>query len=327
MPQTTDRPAERRVLPMVVRDRRGSGMRQMLGAVSADALMLRAISGDVAHAADPRHLARRPPPADPFELRDPEYIARTLRALRVMADVWFRADVRGLENIPPRGPVLLVGNHSGGILIADTFIFAQAFYDHFGPEREFFQLAHDLVFKVPGIRAMLTPYGTVPASPENMRRALARGAALLVYPGGDHETYRASWHSAEIDFAHRTGFVRLALKNGVRIVPVVSIGGQETALFLGQGEHIARLLHLHRLLRIDVAPVQIAPPWGVTVLDLPGRLPLPAKISIKVLPPIDLREELGGACGDPDEGYELVTGRMQNALRELDEARVLPLIG
>lgn len=327
MPQTTDRHPQPRALPVVLRDQHGGGMRRMLDAVSADVRMLRAVSVDIAHATDPRHVARRPPIADPFELRDPEYIARTLPALRVMADVWFRAEVRGLDNIPPRGPVLLVGNHSGGTLIADTFIFAQAFYDHFGPEREFFQLAHDLVFKVPGIRAMLTPYGTVPASPENMRRALARGAALLVYPGGDHETYRASWHSAEIDFAHRTGFVRLALKHGVPIVPVVSIGGQETALFLGQGEHIARLLHLHRLLRIDVAPVQIAPPWGVTVLDLPGRLPLPAKISIEVLPPIDLREELGAAYRDPNEGYELVTGRMQDALRELDEARALPLIG
>ena len=327
MPQTIDRHAHRRVLPMVVSDRREGEMRRLLGAVSADALVLRTISADLAHAADPRHLAHRPPGTDPFELRDPEYIARTLPALRVMADVWFRADVRGLENIPPRGPVLLVGNHSGGTLIADTFIFAQAFYDHFGPHREFFQLAHDLVFKVPGIRAMLTPYGTVPASPENMRRALARGAALLVYPGGDHETYRASWHSAEIDFAHRTGFVRFALEHGVRIVPIVSIGGQETALFLGQGEHVARLLHLHQLLRLDVAPVQIAPPWGVTVLDLPGRLPLPAKISIEVLPPIDLREELGGAGGDPDEGYELVTGRTQDALSALDEARGLPLIG
>jgi 1-acyl-sn-glycerol-3-phosphate acyltransferase len=327
MPQTTDRHAQRRVHPVVSDDRHGDRMGRMLGALSADARMLRAISVDVAHAADPRHADHRPAAADPFELRDPEYIARTLPALRVMADVWFRADVRGLENIPPRGPVLLVGNHSGGTLIADTFIFAQAFYDHFGPEREFFQLAHDLVFKVPGIRAMLTPYGTVPASPENMQRALARGAALLVYPGGDHETYRASWHSAEIDFAHRTGFVRLALKHDVRIVPVVSIGGQETALFLGQGEHLARLLHLHRLLRIDVAPVQIAPPWGVTVLDLPGRLPLPAKISIEVLPPIDLRKELGGACRDPDKGYKLVTGRMQDALRDLDDARALPLIG
>jgi 1-acyl-sn-glycerol-3-phosphate acyltransferase len=327
MSQARDRPAQARGVSMAVHDRPGSGMHRLLEAVAADARMLNAVSGDVARAADPRHLSRRPPAADPFELRDPEYIARTLPALRVMADVWFRADVRGLENIPPRGPVLLIGNHSGGTLIADTFIFAQAFYDHFGPEREFFQLAHDLVFKVPGIRAMLTPYGTVPASPENMRRALARGAALLVYPGGDHETYRASWHSAEIDFAHRTGFVRLALKHGARIVPVVSIGGQETALFLGQGEHIARLLHLHRLLRIDVAPVQIAPPWGVTVLDLPGRVPLPAKISIEVLPPIDLREELGAASRDPDKGYELVTGRMQDALHKLDHARTLPLLG
>ena len=87
MPQTTDRHAQRRVLPVVVRDRRGSGMRRMLDAVSADARMLRAISVDVAHAADPRHLARRPPATDPFELRDPEYIARTLPALRLWADV------------------------------------------------------------------------------------------------------------------------------------------------------------------------------------------------------------------------------------------------
>ncbi len=98
-------------------------------------------------------------------------------------------------------------------------------------------------------------------------------------------------------------------------------------MFLGQGEHLARLLHLHRLLRIDVAPVQIAPPWGVTVLDLPGRLPLPAKISIEVLSAIDLREELGGARGDPDEGYELVTARMQDALSALADARTLPLVG
>jgi 1-acyl-sn-glycerol-3-phosphate acyltransferase len=173
---------------------------------------------------------------------------------------------------------------------------------------------------------MLIPYGTVPASPANMRRALARGAALLVYPGGDHETYRASWHSAEIDFAHRTGFARLAMEQNVRIVPVVSIGGQETALFLGQGERIARLLHLHRLLRVDVAPVQIAPPLGVTVFDLPGRIPLPAKITIQVLEPIDLTAELGPG-GDPEDAYALVTHRMQDALDMLAGERRLPIIG
>lgn len=301
-------------------------VRAVPGSVAGVAQALGAASADIAGAVDPRRLADRRPAADPLDLRDPEYIRRTLPALRAMSDIYFRAEVRGMENVPARGPVLLVGNHSGGTLIADTFVFAQAFYDHFGADRVFHQLAHDLVFKVPGLRAVLTPYGTVPASPENMRRALARDAALLVYPGGDHETYRATWHSADIDFAHRTGFVRLALKLDVPIVPVVAIGGQETALFLGQGERIARLLHLHRLLRIDVAPVQIAPPWGVTVLDLPGRVPLPAKITIDVLPAIDLAAELG-ADADADAGYDLVTERMQDALGKLAEARAFPVIG
>ena len=205
-------------------------------------------------------------------------------------------------------------------------MFAQAFYDRFGAERVFHQSHTISSSKVPGLRAVLTPYGTVPASPENMRRALARDAALLVYPGGDHQTYRATWHSADIDFAHRTGFVRLALKLGVPIVPVVAIGGQETALFLGPGERVARLLLLHRLPRIYVAPVQIAPPWGVTVLDLPGRVPLPAKITVEVLPAIDLAAGLGADAGD-DEGYDLVTERIQDALAQLAEARAFPMIG
>ncbi|MCC8929960.1 acyltransferase family protein [Rhodococcus sp. I2R] len=288
--------------------------------------MLGAASADLAGVVDPRRLISRRSAEDPFDLRDPEYIRRTLPALRALSDIYFRGEVRGMDNVPARGPVLLVGNHSGGTLIADTFVFTQAFCDHFGAERIFYQLAHDLVFKVPGVRALVVPYGTVPASPENMRRALARDAALLVYPGGDHETYRATWHSADIDFAHRTGFVRLALQLDIPIVPVVAIGGQETALFLGQGERVARLLHLHRLLRLDVVPVQIAPPWGVTVLDVPGRVPLPAKITVEVLSPIDLRAEIGADL-DPEAGYELVTERMQQALNELAHARRFPLIG
>jgi 1-acyl-sn-glycerol-3-phosphate acyltransferase len=295
-------------------------MARILGAVSAD------VANAVAGAVVPRRLIAQRRAADPFDLRDPEYIRRTLPALRAMSEVYFRAEVSGLDNIPARGPVLLVGNHSGGTLIVDTFVFGQAFYDHFGADRLFYQLAHDLVFKVPGVRALVTPYGTVPASPENMRRALERDAALLVYPGGDYETYRATWHSADIEFDHRTGFVRLALESDVPIVPIVAIGGQETALFLGQGARVARVLHLHQLLRLDVAPVQIGPPWGVTVLDLPGRVPLPAKITVKVLPAIDLHAELG-ANANVESGYDLVTTRMQDALDELAEARTLPLIG
>jgi 1-acyl-sn-glycerol-3-phosphate acyltransferase len=298
---------------------------KLLGAGAGWARMNAAVVSDLASALNPMG-GNGHGPDDWLDAWDPQYIRTTLPTLRLFSDVYHRAEVRGLENIPAEGPVLLVGNHSGGTLISDTFVFAQAFYDHFGPLRRFHQLAHDLVFQLPGVRASLSRFGTVPASPENMARALERDAALLVYPGGDHETYRPSWESAEIDFAGRTGFVRLAIEHGVPIVPVVAIGGQETALFLGRGRRVARLLQLDRLLRLKVLPAQLGPPFGVTVLDLPGRIPLPAKITIRALPQIDLKQRLG-AKPDTDEAYELVTGRMQKALHDLDDERSLPVIG
>jgi 1-acyl-sn-glycerol-3-phosphate acyltransferase len=282
--------------------------------------MLGTAAGDVAGVLDGRGST------DPLDERDPEYIRETLPALRLLSSLYFRADVRGLDNIPAAGPVLLVGNHSGGTLIADTFVFAQAFYDHFGPERRFHQLAHDLVFKVAGARALVQRYGTIPASPENMKRALDRDAALLVYPGGDDETYRPSWESEVIGFAGRTGFVELALEHNIPIVPVVAIGGQETALFLGRGRRLASALQLNRLLRLKVLPLAIGPPFGLTVLDLPGRIPLPSKITIRVLDPIDLRDRLG-PDPDPAQAYRLVTSTMQRSLTALGRKRRFPVIG
>jgi 1-acyl-sn-glycerol-3-phosphate acyltransferase len=291
---------------------------QVLGAAAGSARMAAVATEDV--------VGMRRHPDDWLDAWDPGYIRTTLPALRAMSRVYFRAEVHGLSNIPGEGPILLVGNHSGGTLIADTFVFAQAFYDHFGPLRRFHQLAHDLVFKLPGARASLSRYGTVPASPENMERALERDAALLVYPGGDHETYRPTWESDKIDFAGRKGFARLAIEHACPIVPVVAIGGQETAFFLGQGRGLARRLGLDRLLRVKVFPAQVAPPFGLTIMDLPVRVPLPAKIVVRVLPEIDLGKRLG-KDPDPDDAYELVTGKMQDALTGLAEDRSVPIVG
>jgi 1-acyl-sn-glycerol-3-phosphate acyltransferase len=267
-------------------------------------------------------------PDDPFDAWDPAYIARTLPALRLLSEVYFRAEVSGLERIPAEGPVLLVGNHSGGTVIADTFVFSEAFYDHFGPQRPFHQLAHDMVFKVPGPRTLVQRYGTVPASPENMRRALHHGAALLVYPGGDEESFRPTWESTKVDFAGRKGFVRLALEQRVPLIPVVALGGQETGLFMGRGRRVARALSLDRVARIRVLPPVLGPPFGVTIMDLPNRFPLPAKIRIRVMPPIELHEEVG-ADGDRavEEGYRLVTSRMQRTLTRLANQRSAPVVG
>src|SRR5437763_580374 len=183
---------------------------------------------------------KRIPTAD-LDERDPDYIRETLPGMWLLASFYFRADVKGLDKIPAEGPVLLVGNHSGGNATPDTLVFTLAFATYFGVERRFFQLAHNLVLAMPAL-ASLRKYGTVAATPANAEKALDSGAALLVYPGGDYEVHRPTWESRRVDFGGRKGYIRLALEKDVPIVPVVSLGGQETALFLSRGERLARLL-------------------------------------------------------------------------------------
>jgi 1-acyl-sn-glycerol-3-phosphate acyltransferase len=105
-----------------------------------------------------------------------------------------------------------------GTLIADTFVFAGEFYEHFGPDRRFHQLAHDIAARLP--MTGLSRWGTVAASHDNARKAFDKGAPVLVYPGGDYETFRPSWHSDRVEFGGRRGFVQLALEQGVPIVPI-----------------------------------------------------------------------------------------------------------
>ena len=220
--------------------------------------------------------------------------------------------------------MLLVGNHSGGNLTPDTLVFTLAFYTYFGVERRFHQLAHNLVLTSP-IGPLLRRYGTVPPLPERAQGARGGGRGAGLSRRG-LEVHRPSWQSGRVDFAGRRGFVRLALEAGVPIVPVVAIGGQETALFLSHGERLSKALGLDRLLRLEVLPVSITIPWLINVGDFLGHLPLPSKITVQVLEPIDLVERFG-RDPDVDEVYEYVTTEMQRTLDELAAERRLPVIG
>src|SRR3954447_3999326 len=292
-----------------------NGRASLVGSIGAAA-------GRVAWAAAAR-LMRVPRAA--LDERDPDFIRERLPAFWLAASLYFRADVKGLENIPDKGPALLVRNHPGGHVIPDTQIFMLAFNTYFGVERPFFQLAHNVILMLPGL-GWLRKMGTVAASRENAHRALSSGAALLVYPGGDYETNRPTWQSSKVDFGGRKGFIDLALQRNVPIVPVVAIGGQETALFLTRGERLAKALMLDKLFRLKVMPISLTVPWGLTVLDIPGHIPLPAKISIRVMEPIDLRKEFGPSP-DRDEIYDSIVARMQSQLDRMAEERTLPFFG
>ncbi len=270
-----------------------------------------------------RHqVVSRVPKAD-LDQRDPDYIREQLPGLWLLASLYFRADVRGLDRIPAEGPVLLVGNHSGGNVPPDTFVFTLAFCSYFGVERPFYQLAHNLVVSAPPLGS-LRRFGTVAANHENAQLALESGAALLVYPGGDYEVFRPSWQRNVVDFGGRKGYVRLAREAGVPIVPIASVGGQESVLFLSRGQWLAKLLGVDRLLRLKSVPIAIAPPWGLVVSDLAGHIPLPAKITIEVQEPIDVKNI---EAGDDDVIHDKVEASLQAGVDRLASERRFPVIG
>jgi 1-acyl-sn-glycerol-3-phosphate acyltransferase len=263
-------------------------------------------------------VASRVPKAD-LDQRDPDYIRDQLPRTWLLASLYFRADVQHLDRIPEKGPVLLVGNHSGGNVPPDTFVFTLAFCSYFGVERPFYQLAHNLVVSAPPL-GWLRKFGTVAANHDNARLALESGAALLVYPGGDYEVFRPSWERHKVDFDGRMGYVKLAREAGVPIVPVASVGGQEAALFLSRGQWLAKLLMADKLLRLKSIPISLAFPWGLNISDLAGHIPLPTKISIEVQHPIDVD-------GDDQAVHDKVMASLQGGVDRLASRRRFPVIG
>jgi 1-acyl-sn-glycerol-3-phosphate acyltransferase len=149
---------------------------------------------------------------------------------------------------------------------------------------------------------------------------------VTVFPGGDYEVFRPSWESAKVDFGGRTGFLRLALRKNVPIVPMVTIGGQETALFLSRGERLAQLTGAARVMRLKTIPIAVGLPFGLSVGGFPPIVPLPAKVTIELLEPIDLRATYG-AEPDVDDIYRDLMATMQKTLTGLQAERRLPVLG
>src|SRR3954447_5510516 len=95
-----------------------------------------------------KQVATRVPKAD-LDQRDPDYIRDQLPGTWLLASLYFRADVKGLDRITAHGRGLLVVKHSRGHVPPPPFVFTLAFCSSFGVERPFYQLAHNLVVSAP----------------------------------------------------------------------------------------------------------------------------------------------------------------------------------
>jgi 1-acyl-sn-glycerol-3-phosphate acyltransferase len=254
---------------------------------------------------------------------DPELTERFMGLIRPVIKGWHRAEVRGLDDFPPGG-ALVVANHSGGLFAMDVPVFATDFYATFGYDRPVYTLTHDIMFSTP-VGELLKRTGFIPASHQNADEALRAGGVVVVFPGGDYDVYRPTLSANRIDFGGRTGYVRAALNAGVPIVPAVSIGGQENQLFLSRGEWLAKATRMDKLLRVKILPISLGFPFGLSAI-LPVNVPLPTKIVTRVLPPIDVVATFGEDA-DVSEVDTHVRRVMQEALDELAAERRLPVIG
>lgn len=254
---------------------------------------------------------------------DPGLTARIVRWMRPLVKGYHRAEVRGLDSFPPGG-ALVVSNHSGGLFPVDVPVLATGFYEKFGYDRPVFTLSHDMLFAGP-IGEFFVRTGFIRANHDNADEALRSGGVVVVFPGGDYDVYRPTLSENKIDFDGRTGYIRAALNAGVPIVPAVGIGGQESQLYLSRGMGLAHLLRLDKLMRVKILPISMGFPFGLSAV-LPVNLPLPTKIIMQVLEPIDVVAEFG-EDPDIDEVDAHVRHVMQKALDKLAKERRLPLIG
>lgn len=262
---------------------------------------------------------------DSMDNRDPAMIHRLADTIEPLLSRWFRPVIHGIERIPP-GAALYVGNHNAGMLTPDSYVFGIAALRGHGVEAVPYGLMHQVPIRWPIVHQLFVPMGAVRAHPDNGLRALREGHKVLVYPGGDIDAMRSWSDRHRVIFGPRRGYIRLALRAGAPIVPVVTAGAHETYLVLSDGRRIAERLGTDRLFRVKRWPVALSLPWGLTIGPTPPHFPWPSRMVMEVLPPVRFDragEEAAADASYVEQCHELVHGAMQDALIRLAAEREL----
>lgn len=263
------------------------------------------------------------------DARDPDFL-RSIRPWIEAYASYFRSEVSGLEHVPDSGPMLIVGNHNGGQLPPDLPILLSAWWRERGLDDPIYTLMHSIMFSSPVLGKLVERGGAIEASREQAEAVLADGGILVDFPGGDHEVFRPWSDRNKIDFDGRRGFIRLALRTGVPVVPMVSVGAHETLFVLTRGDWLAKRSRLARMLRVSVIPITLGPPFGVQLPGIPA-FPLPAKVTVELLEPRDWNERYGPEDAEDDAivdaCYDELTTAMQSAMDRMAAKRRYPIIG
>lgn len=281
----------------------------------------------------PRGFYERTPHGEPGAI-DEALVVWLDRWVGAWARAWFRPELEGVEHLPKEGAYVLAANHSGGGGV-DVVCFAMLWWKHFKLTRPIAGFAHPIAFRLPLFGRIAPRLGVVPSTYAAADRALVRGVPLLVFPGGDHEGFRPFWQARRVDFAGRKGFLRIARKHGVAVVPLAITGTHVTVPILWRSRALAWALVWPRLAGVKRVPVTLVGAFACALAYLGGAAAggaalgallawaswtlvpaqfialVPSRVRLRVLPAVPPE-----ALADEDAAYARVTEALQAALLE-----------
>lgn len=261
---------------------------------------------------------------DSLDNRDPAAIARFCDAVGPLLRWYFRPVICGLGRIP-QGPGLYVGNHNGGMMPLDTFTLMVEIFQRRGLDDLPYGLGHEIAISLPGLGDLVVSYGAIRASHDNAHRVFARGGKAIVYPGSDYDSFRSYWDRNRIVFGPRRGYIRLALRAGVPIIPVVTAGAHEICYVIDDGRWLLRRLpRLGKLLRAKAWPITLSLPWGLTIGPPLVYFPLRTRFYQEILEPIRFARTGAAAAEDDawvERCHQQVVIALQTAMDRLVEQR------
>jgi 1-acyl-sn-glycerol-3-phosphate acyltransferase len=214
------------------------------------------------------------------------HVARTLTMLRFLYRHYFSVRVSGIENVPPRGRAMLIGNHSGGIAVDGAMVLASCFFE-MDPPRLAQGMAEKFINKVPFFSLWSSRTGQITGLPEHAARLLHDERLLLTFPEGARGT--AKLFNERHSLVHfGSGFMRLALQTKSPIIPFA---------FLGGGEAIPTIMNSTALGSLFGAPYVPITPYLLPV-------PLPVHLELYYGEPMIFE-------GTGTEGDEVITGYVE----------------
>jgi 1-acyl-sn-glycerol-3-phosphate acyltransferase len=230
---------------------------------------------------------------------DPHVDAKARPLLEALCKRYFRVELIGAENVPEHGRALLVANRSGALpwdgLVLRTCL--RSARPELSPLR---WLSEDSVIQYPFMGVLMNRLGAVRACPENAERLLEQDRLVAVFPEGAQGSRKLFRDRYRLQRFGRGGYVKLALKLGVPILPTAIIGAEETNPVLRRSRVLGRMFGSESL------PITPTFPW----LGVAGLLPAPVRWRIVIGAPLDL-SQFGAQSADD----ALIVHRLNEQIR------------